>query len=230
METIITTSIRTLLGFFILFLLTRGLGKKQLSQMTFFTYITGIALGNIAGDMIVHREIRIIDGATALILWAVLTFLLEFISLKSSRARNLLDGEPSIVIKNGKILEKAMASNKLNMDDLSMLLRAKNIFSVSEVDYAILEPNGQLSVLKKIELEPVTKKDAQITASPRQYLPTELIVDGKVVKKNLSEQNLNEEWLNQQLFAKGIHKIGDVFYAELQSDGSIYIDKKTDNE
>lgn len=128
METIITTSIRTLLGFFILFLLTRGLGKKQLSQMTFFTYITGIALGNIAGDMIVHREIRIIDGATALILWAVLTFLLEFISLKSSRARNLLDGEPSIVIKNGKILEKAMASNKLNMDDLSMLLRAKIFF------------------------------------------------------------------------------------------------------
>ncbi|MDE3839206.1 hypothetical protein C0966_07530 [Bacillus methanolicus] len=230
METIITTSIRTLLGFFVLFLLTRVLGKKQLNQMTFFTYITGIALGNIAGDMVVHRDIKLIDGVTGLILWAILTFTLEFISLKSSRARVLLDGDPTIVIKNGKILEKAMASNRLNMDDLSMLLRTKNIFSVSDVDYAILEPNGQLSVLKKVELEPVTKKDAQITTSPRQYLPTELIVDGKVVKKNLQELNLSEDWLNQQLLLQGIHKYEDLFFAELQSDGSIFIDKKTDNE
>lgn len=166
METIITTSIRTLLGFFVLFLLTRVLGKKQLNQMTFFTYITGIALGNIAGDMVVHRDIKLIDGVTGLILWAILTFTLEFISLKSSRARVLLDGDPTIVIKNGKILEKAMASNRLNMDDLSMLLRTKNIFSVSDVDYAILEPNGQLSVLKKVELEPVTKKDAKLQPAP----------------------------------------------------------------
>lgn len=158
METIITTSIRTLLGFFILFLLTRVLGKKQLSQMTFFTYITGIALGNIAGDMVVHRDIKIIDGVTGLILWAVLTFTLEFISLKSSKARVSLDGEPTIVIKNGKILEKAMASNKLNMDDLSMLLRTKNIFAVSDVDYAIFEPNRQLSVQKKLSLNLSRKK------------------------------------------------------------------------
>nr|WP_155816455.1 DUF421 domain-containing protein [Bacillus methanolicus] len=198
--------------------------------MTFFTYITGIALGNIAGDMVVHRDIKLIDGVTGLILWALLTFTLEFISLKSSKARVLLDGEPTIVIKNGKILEKAMASNKLNMDDLSMLLRLKNIFSVKDVDYAILEPNGQLSVLKKVELEPVTKKDLKITSSSRLYLPTELIVDGEVVKKNLQELNLSEEWLNQQLLLQGIHKLEDVFFAELQSDGSIYIDKKTDNE
>jgi uncharacterized membrane protein YcaP (DUF421 family) len=230
METIITTSIRTLLGFFVLFLLTRVLGKKQLSQMTFFTYITGIALGNIAGDMVVHRDIKLIDGVTGLILWAALTFTLEFISLKSSKARVFLDGEPTIVIKNGKILEKAMASNKLNMDDLSMLLRTKNVFSVSDVDYAVLEPNGDLSVLKKVELEPVTKKDAQIAAIPRRYLPTELIVDGKIVKNNLRELNLSEEWLNQQLLLQGVHKLDDVFFAELQSDGTVYIDKKTDHE
>nr|WP_308303517.1 YetF domain-containing protein [Bacillus canaveralius] len=128
MESIYTTSMRTLLGFAVLLFLTRILGKKQLSQMTFFTYITGIALGNIAGDMVVHRDIKVIDGVTGLVVWALLTIVVEYISLKSSIARVILDGEPSIIIKKGKILEKTMASNKLNMDDLTMLLRLKIFF------------------------------------------------------------------------------------------------------
>lgn len=228
MDTVMTTSLRTLVGFFVLLFLTRVLGKKQLSQMTFFTYITGIALGNIAGDMVVHRDIKLIDGITGLTLWALLTLTVEYISLKSSKARVLLDGEPTIVIKNGSILEKALASNKLNMDDLSMLLRTKNIFSVKEVDYAVLEPNGQLSVLKKIENEPVTKKDAQIVPTPRKYIPTELVVDGKIVRKNLQELNLSQEWLDNQLKMSGVAAIEEVFFAELQSDGSLYIDKRVD--
>lgn len=228
MDTVLTTSLRTLLGFCVLLFLTRILGKKQLSQMTFFTYITGIALGNIAGDMVVHRDIKLIDGVTGLILWAMLSLTVEYISLKSSKARVLLDGEPTIVIKNGKILEKALASNKLNMDDLSMLLRTKNIFSVKDVDYAVLEPNGQLSVLKKVENEPVTQKDAHILPPPRQYIPTELVVDGKIVRRNLQELNLSQEWLDNQLKMSGVDSIEEVFFVELQSDGSLYIDKRVD--
>jgi len=228
METMWQTSLRTILGFFILLLLTRILGKKQLSQMTFFTYITGIALGNIAGDMVVHKDIKLIDGITGLSLWAILALGIETLSLKSSKARILLDGEPTIIIKNGKILEKAMASNKLNMDDLSMLLRDKNVFSVREVEYAILEPNGKLSVLKKQEEENVTKKDLQIPLSQRLYIPMELIVDGKIVTRNLKELNLNLEWLENQIKLCGVHSVEEVFFAELQSDGSVYVDKKTD--
>lgn len=226
METILTTSARTLVGFFVLLLLTRILGKKQLSQMTFFTYITGIALGNIAGDMVVHRDIKVIDGVTGLTLWAILTFSIEYISLKSSKARVLLDGEPTIVIKKGKINEKALASNKMNMDDLSMMLRIKDVFSITEVDYAILEPNGQFTVLKKGENETVTKKDANLTITPRQYLPSELVVDGKTVKRNLKEYNLNEEWLLNKLKEHGVSNLDEVFFAELQADGSIFVDKK----
>lgn len=228
METVWTTSLRTLLGFFVLLLLTRILGKKQLSQMTFFTYITGIALGNIAGDMVVHRDIKLIDGVTGLTLWALLTLGIEHLSLKSAKARVLLDGEPTIVIKNGKILENAMASSKLNMDDLSMLLRDKNVFSVREVEYAILEPNGKLSVLKKQEEENVTKKDLQIPYKQRLYIPTELVVDGKIVKRNLKELNLSEGWLENQIQLSGAKSLDDVFFAEIQSDGSLYIDMKKD--
>lgn len=226
METILITSTRTIIGFTVLLILTRILGKKQLSQLTIFTYITGIALGNIAGDMVVHRDIKLIDGIVGLTLWASLTLLVEYISLKSSKARILLDGEPTIVIKNGKIIDKAMASNKLNMDDLTMLLRAKNVFSISEVDYAILEPNGQLSILKKEEHELPTKKDINIHPQKRKYIPTELIVDGKIVKRNFKEVNIDQHWLDEQLKNYGIQHVSEVFYAELLSDGSLYIDKK----
>lgn len=226
MDTILVTSIRTLIGFSVLFILTRLLGKKQLGQLTFFTYITGIAMGNIAGDVVVHRDIKLIDGMAALIIWAFLTYLLEFASIKSSKARVLLDGEPSIVIKKGVLMQKELASQRLNMDDLTMLLRNKDIFSIKDVDYAILEPNGQLSVLKKSGLDALTKKDMQLKPENRKYLPAEIIVDGKLVKKNLKELNLDYEWLNRQLIQAGIRSVDEVFFAELQSDGSVHISKK----
>ncbi|MGI5997727.1 MAG: DUF421 domain-containing protein [Lutispora sp.] len=92
MNTILETSLRTIIGFTVLLILTRLLGKKQLGQLTIFTYITGIAMGNIAGDMVVHRDIKLIDGIAGLVMWAILTFIVELISLKSSKARVLLDG------------------------------------------------------------------------------------------------------------------------------------------
>ena len=226
MHSVFETSLRTFIGFAILLILTRLLGKKQLGQLTIFTYITGIALGNMAGDMVVHRDIKVIDGVTGLIVWGFLTFLVEIISLKSSKARVLLDGEPSIVIKKGIIMQKELSKQRLNMDDLTMLLRVNNIFSIQDVDYAILEPNGQLSVLKKSELESVTKKDMRLEQNTRIYLPTEIIVDGSLVRKNLNELNISNEWLQQQIRLAGLNSIKEVFFAELQSDGSLHISKK----
>ena len=226
MHTILETTLRTLIGFTVLLVLTRLLGKKQLGQLTIFTYITGIAMGNIAGDMVVHRDIKLIDGVTGLVVWALSSFIIEFISLKSSKARVLLDGEPTIVIKKGIIMQKELTSQRLNVDDLTMLLRVNNIFSIQDVDYAILEPNGQLSVLKRPILEAVIKKDMQIRTEDRIYLPSEIIVDGKLVQKNLKELNLTNEWVDQQLILAGANSVEDIFFAELQSDGSLYISKK----
>jgi len=227
MNTILETSLRTIIGFTVLLILTRLLGKKQLGQLTIFTYITGIAMGNIAGDMVVHRDIKLIDGIAGLVMWAILTFIVELISLKSSKARVLLDGEPTIVIKKGVIIQKALSAHRLNMDDLTMMLRVNNIFSIKDVDYAILEPNGQLSVLKKPELETPTKKDMLVKSDDRRYIPTEIIVDGKLVEKNLKELNLSAHWLDQRIKQAGLNSVKDVFFAELQSDGSLYVSKET---
>ncbi|XOK64432.1 YetF domain-containing protein [Paenibacillus elgii] len=201
--------------------------KKAIKSNDVFTYITGIALGNIAGEMVLNKEVKVVAGITAMTIWALLTIMIEQLSLKSPMIRVLLDGEPAIVIKKGKIQVKAMALSKLNMDDLSMLLRNKNVFSIREVDYAILEPNGKLSVLKKEEAESPTKKDLQLPVQERLYLPTELIADGKIVKKNLKELQLNREWLEEQIKRLGAQSIQEVFFAELQSDGSIFLDKKS---
>jgi len=226
MESILEVTLRTAVGFLVLLILTRLLGKKQLGQLTIFTYITAIAMGNIAGDMVIHRDIKLVDGVVGLTLWAALTFLVEYMSLKSSKARVLLDGEPSIVIKKGEIMQKELAAQRLNMDDLTMLLRINSVFSIKEVDYAILEPNGQLSILKKSEQASVTKSDMKILPEVRWYLPTEIIVDGKLVTKNMKEYDLDKSWLDNTLNTAGIKSIKEVFFAEIQSDGSLYISKK----
>ncbi|BFH63004.1 YetF domain-containing protein [Paenibacillus azoreducens] len=230
MDSIWEYSVRTLLSFVILLILTRLSGKKQLSHMTFFTYITGIALGNIAGDTIVHKDIPIYAGITGMTLWTILTIFIEKICLKSPWLRDILDGEPAIVIQKGKIQTKAMALSKLNMDDLSMLLREKDIFSIREVDYAILEPNGQLSVLKKQENDYPTKKDMKIPTQERLYLPTKLIVDGKIMEQNLKNLHFDHDWLDQQIKKLGANSVQEVFFAELQSDGSVYLDKKQEQQ
>lgn len=224
-------AIRTITSFVFLLILTRFLGKKQISHITLFNYITGIAFGSIAASTAVDTQISVKSGLIGLVLWTMLTFLVGKLSLEFPKLRVLLDGEPTIVIKRGKILEKAMKSMHLNMDDLSMLLREKDIFSISEVDYAILEPHGKLSVLKKVENEQVTMKDMELSTDPRMYMPTEVIVDGRIVTKNLKDLNLSVKWLEEELRKTGyvLSQLNQIFYAELQSDGKIHVDKRSDN-
>lgn len=226
MNHILEVSLRTIVGFVVLLLLTRIIGKKLMGQLTIFTYITGVAMGNMAGDMVVHKDIKLIDGVTGLIMWAILTIIIEYISIKSSRARVFLDGEPTIVIKKGEIMQDKLSALRLNMDDLTMLLRTNNVFSVMDVEYAILEPNGQLSIVKKQEKEPVSKKDLSVPVNNFMYIPTEIIVDGRLVKENLTENGLDQSWINKQLEKASIKSIKDIFYAELQRNGDLFISKK----
>lgn len=221
--------IRTTVSFSVLLLLTRLMGKKQLSQLTYFNYVTGIAIGTLAAD-IVKAGSNFVNDMTGLVWWTFLTFLVGYLSLKSAKLRILFDGEPTIVIKKGKILEKALARARLNMDDLSMLLRNKNVFSIKDVDYAILEPDGKLSVLKKENKEPPTREDLELTPPKRMFMPSELVVDGKVVDRNMKELGLNAVWLDRQLqrYGSSLARVQDIFYAELQSDGTVHVDKRED--
>ncbi|TCM92777.1 uncharacterized membrane protein YcaP (DUF421 family) [Paenibacillus sp. BK033] len=217
--------LRSSLTFFILLVLARILGKKQLGHLTFFNYITGITIGSFAADIAGEGETPYFNGLVSLIWWSVLTIGIEYISMKSGKARVVLDGEPTILVKEGQILRSALRNTRLNIDDLSMLLREKNVFSFQEVHYAILEPNGQISVLKKEYEQTVTRADLDIPTPEFTFLPTEIISDGKIVKRNLQELNLTEQWVHDELKKHGIENVHEVFYAEIIKDGSLFINK-----
>ncbi|WP_404830739.1 YetF domain-containing protein [Sporosarcina beigongshangi] len=218
------TLLRTTLAFIVLLIMARVMGKKQISQLTFFHYVTGITIGSIAAEIAGQNETPFVDGIIAMIWWALLTLLMSYIALKSRKARILLDDKPTIVMFEGKLIEDAMKKSRLHLSDLNMMLREQNIFSIKDVQYAILETNGNLSVLKKAGQEPATKKDVNAPAPEPKYIPSEIISDGKIVKKNLAELNLTEEWVYEQLKKQGIGKVEHVFYAEIQTDGSLHVD------
>ena len=221
--------VRTTVTFAVLLFLARLLGKEQLSQLTFFNYITGITIGSIAGEIVAHDSTHYFNGITSLIWWSLLTVLVSYISLKSSRAKALLDDKPMIIIKNGKILEQELKKSRLPIGDLNMLLRMQGIFAVKDVHFAVLETNGELSVFKKVAQQNATKQDVKAQIVVPKYMPTTIIADGKIIEKNLPDQNLTEEWVLKQLKKHGVNSVQQVFYAEIESDGTIYMDLREDN-
>lgn len=218
--------LRTTLSFFALLVLARILGKKQLGQLTFFHYITGITFGSIASEMASQAETPFLDAMISLVWWSALTYLMTIITIKSKKARVLIDDKPTIVVQNGLILESALKKNRLHMDELTMLLREQAIFSVQDVQYALLETNGKLSVLQKTSEQVATKQDVKADITPATYIPTEVISDGQLIKENLVELDLTEDWLIKKLKRQNVQAVEDVYFAQVQTNGSLYISLK----
>jgi len=227
MEELIKVIWKSIAVFFMLVVLARILGKKLLSQITYFDFVIGTVMGSIAGSFVVTE----VQGLWVLLSPPVLTIAalaMGFLTLKSLPARKLLKGEPVVVVHNGKIMEGNMQKLRYNLDQLEMQLREKDVFDITEVEFAVLEPHGFLSVLKKSSYLPLTINN--IGKHP-QYkgMATEIIKDGIVLEQNLSQNNLNFSWLYDELRKRGIDKVSDVFYASLQTDGTLYTDVKQDN-
>lgn len=217
--------LRVIVSFTVLLIIVRIIGKKQLGQLNIFTYITGMAIGSIAGDVAVHSTIELQDAVIAIILWGGLTFLVEIISIKLKRVNTLLNSQPTIVIKRGQIVYDKLKKMRLNTNDLMMLLRTNNVFSITQVEYAILEPNGDLSILKKQEYEEVTKKDMNLSLEPVINVPTVVISDGKILAKPLKELGKDENWLINELYKNNIKSQKEIIYAEIIKDGTLYFQK-----
>lgn len=217
--------------FLVLLILTRLMGRKEISQMTFFNFVSAMSIGTIAGSVVISPNISIRTGVIALAGWSVITIALGFIDIKSKKARRLIEGGPTIVIKDGMIMEKALRKTQLDIDALKAMLREKNVFSLTDVAYAIFETDGKLSVMKKEEKQAEIKADMNVTQTQKVTFPiaTEVISDGVINQSNLSKLNLDKNWLDKQLQQSGILSISDVFYAEVQKDGTLYIDNRNDN-
>lgn len=218
-------TLRTVLAFVAVLLATRILDKEQVGELTFYEYITGITIGSLAADMATITTISPWVILTSLLIFTALAFLAGVVSLKSRAARKLLEGEPTVVIQNGRILAKNMARCRYNIDDLLLQLRTKGVFNIADVEFAVLESNGQLSVLPKSQKRPATREDMRIP-SGYEGLSSELIVDGEVIYQNLQQNNLDEAWLIHELARQGINSPKQIVLASLDTQGNLYIDKR----
>jgi len=203
------------------------MGRKQISQLTYFDYVVGISIGSIAGDVSIEKNINISEGIFSIIIWGLLTILISQITLKNIKLRLWIDSEPLIIIDKGRVIYKNMKKAKYNMGDLLMQLRVKDIFYITDVEIAILEPDGKLSVLKKAEKDAVTSEDMGIK-KPKTGMMIDLILDGKILSSHLVLIKKDENWLIAQLKIKNVSNINDVIYAGIQADEKIYIVTKQD--
>lgn len=204
--------IRITIGFVGLFILTRIMGRKEISQMTFFNFVSAIAIGSLTANLVLGQNISIRNGLIALGGWTVYTLLMDTIDIKSKRARKITTGDPIIVVKEGKIVESALKKSRLDTDSLLAMIRQKNVFSLADIDYAIFETNGKISVMKKEEQQTATKKDVNKGTTQNKYpIPTEVVSDGKILSSNLQKLNLDQKWLHQELSKTGINNVEDGF-------------------
>ncbi len=218
---------KSILIYFLLLILTRFIGKKILSQLTYFDFVIGITVGTIGGAYVVEM----VKGAWVLIsplILAICTVLTGIITMKSLHLRKLIEGEPVVVIENGRVLENNMRKLRYHVDNLEMQLREQGVFNISEVEFAVLEPHGQLSILKKSQNLPLTPKDLHL-ATQYQGMSSELIKDGDVIEQNLRQNNLSFAWLYRELRKNNIYDISGIVLASLGTDGKLFIDKQNDS-
>lgn len=220
--------IRSLIGFFSLLIFARLIGKEQISQLNFFDYVLGITIGSIAATLTTDLSSRAWPHWVGLLTWVVLGYLMELISTKWRYAAKYLEGEPTIVIMNGMIMENVLRKMKYRVSEILELLRNQGVFDVSQVDFAIVEPNGQISVLLKPEYQPLTPKDMKISVAP-SGISTELVYDGIIIEENLRQLNKDKKWLISQLKMQGIKDVSEVFLVTLNPAGSLYVDKYEDH-
>ncbi|NLK74303.1 MAG: DUF421 domain-containing protein [Clostridiales bacterium] len=215
----------TFIIYFVTLLLCRILGSKLVSQMTSFDFVLGIMMGSAAVNSTTFEENPALSAFVMLVGISIITLLIDLAHLKSIRFRKFIDAEPVIIIENGKIQNEKMKKLRLTVEDLMMMLRRNGYFNISDVQNAILESDGQLSVQIKPEKQPLTPSDINLTP-PYIGLARDLIIDGKILDNNLSYINKDERWLKKQLLSYGVHDLADVFYVGIDPSFNFYVSKR----
>lgn len=214
--------VRSILFLLILFFITKWLGKKQISQLSFFEYVNGITIGSIGAEIVTGLEQSILLGVLSIVTFAAIPFIAGFISLKSKPFRNFVEGKGTVFIKDGKILEDNLKKERYTTDELLELLRKDNVFKVADVEFAVLETTGDLSILLKKENQPLTPKDLNLTVASEKE-PQTVIMDGEILDEPLATEGRSRQWLHTELAKLGV-TIENVFLGQVDSDGQLTVD------
>lgn len=215
-------AVKLAVGFIGLWAATRILGKKEISQLTPFDFISALIMSEIIGNAIYERKYTILHVLFALVFWTLLSYIFEKLTQHVKRARVPLDGAPDLIVKEGRIDYEKLRRNKLDADQLRMMLRQKDVFSVRDVAYAWFELNGSLSVLKKPAYDTAQKQDLGHSEEHVQ-LPHLLIEEGSINDDNIRGIGKTKEWLREELSRNGHPDPSRVLYAEWTEDGELHV-------
>lgn len=224
----IVVAVRTLIAIVILFVLTRLLGKRQVHQFSYFEYITGITIGGLAAFIPLQVDGKWHLGIVSLVVWIVVVILMGFFQLKSRKLRIWLDGKPTVLIKGGIVLEENLKKERITIDELLSQLRARNIFHISDVEFAVIEPNGIINAFVCKEKRPLTPEMIGLCVE-RDEAPHVVVADGVVLDEELTARGLDRSWLEEQLEQKGV-TLEKVFIGQMDSDKNLYLDLYNDQE
>ncbi|WP_163103012.1 DUF421 domain-containing protein [Peribacillus alkalitolerans] len=209
-------------GYIALFLLTKVLGKTQITQITAFDFISAMILGELVGNALYDDHVGVLEVLFTVAFWGLLVYITEITTQKVQRFRGFLEGHPSIVIHKGQIVYKALKKNHLDLNQLQLLLRKKDIFSIRECEFAILETDGSVSVVKKPEYSTIITQDLNIVKNP-STLPVSVVLDGEIIRDNLQLIHKDEKWLHEQLRLLGKGRVKDVLFAEWMEGESLFV-------
>ncbi|MEW9700099.1 DUF421 domain-containing protein [Paenibacillus sp. SI8] len=223
---ILTIFLRTVLIYFVVFLMLRIMGKREIGKLSLFDLVISIMIAEIAVFVLEDARKPLMDGLVPMLTLVLIQVAIAFITLKSRTVRVLFDGKPSVLIENGSINREEMKKHRYNLDDLMLQLRQNKIMSIADVEFAILEPSGKLSVVEKEEKEAVKVADGLKGTIRYEGLPLPLIMDGKVQDENLEKLGKTRFWLKNQLQAKGAHDFKEIFYCSIDHRGRLFVDRK----
>ncbi|MDT3428159.1 uncharacterized membrane protein YcaP (DUF421 family) [Paenibacillus forsythiae] len=215
-------TIKLVTGFIGLWIMTRLLGKKEISQLTPFDFVSAMMLSEIVGNTIYQEDTRYLELIYGLLLWGVLSYLFEKVTQHAKRMRAPLEGTTSILIRDGKIDMREMKRSRLDFGQLRMMLRQKDVFALEEVAYAIFENNGSLSVMKKPGYETPSRKDLGMPHGGSFFVYS-LIEEGDIMEDNLKKIGKDKEWLERGLRDQGYRDMKSLAFVEWSREGGFFV-------
>ncbi len=216
---------RTFFLYLVVVVTMRLMGKRQIGQLQPFEFAVAVMISELAALPLTEDGKNIHHAVIPIAVLLACQLLISFLSIKGVRIREVVCGKPTLLIRDGKMLEKNMRKELYTINDLLEQLRFQSIQSINDVEYAILETNGQLSVILKSEKRPATPEDFNIKP-PRENFNHDIIIDGKLIGRTLQRLHLQRPWIDEKLKEYGINDYTHVFYASIDSKQNLFVQKK----
>lgn len=217
--------LRSFVSLIVLFILTKMLGKRQISQLSAFDYVIGISMGSIAAEMAINESVPFFDAIIAMVVYAVIAYLISVLTIKSIALRRFFTGVPIILIKNGEIIKKNLRRALVDLNDLLEEARNDGYFNIDDISYAIMETTGHISFLPKTENRPVTLKDLKLKDTVAG-LYANVIIDGNIMEDNLRQIKKDKKWLIKQIKKQGYESPDSILLATVDVNYKLSIYKQ----